>query len=341
MRIAVVILNWNGKELLEKFLPSVIQHSKEVADIYVIDNNSSDNSVAFITSNFTSVKIVQNIDNYGFAKGYNEGLKQINADYFVLLNSDVEVTENWIMPVIDLMQSSVEIAACQPKLLNYNVRDEFEYAGGGGGYIDKWGYPFCRGRLFSTFEKDNGQYNDAREIFWASGACMFIKSKNFIEAGGFDEDFFAHQEEIDICWRIRNLGFKIMYSSASTVYHVGAGTLSFMDPRKTYFNFRNNLLLLFKNHAPQYFVLKLFCRGLLDGIAGMKFLLNGQAGHFIAVVRAHFGFYALLPKMLGKRKHIQKNIKQYATSSVYHGSIVWQYFVKQKRKFPELDQDRF
>lgn len=338
MRVAIAILNWNGKALLEKFLPDVIKHSAGVAEVCVIDNNSTDGSVKFINSTFTSVRVIQNTENHGFAKGYNDGLKQVDADYFILLNSDVLVTENWIQPVIDLMESDPLIAACQPKLLNYNVRDEFEYAGGGGGFIDKWGYPFCRGRIFDSFEKDHGQYNDTREIFWSSGACMFIRAKNFLDAGGFDEDFFAHMEEIDLCWRIRNLGFKIMYCPGSTVYHVGAGTLDKMNPQKTFYNFRNNLLLMCKNHAPEFFLIKFLLRGSLDGLAGIKFLLSGQLGHFIAILRAHFGFYALLPKMLGKRKIIQKKIKHYATSCVYRGSIVWQYFVKGKRKFSELDQ---
>jgi GT2 family glycosyltransferase len=341
MRVAIAILNWNGKALLEKFIPDVIRHSQGIADLYVIDNHSSDDSVKYLTSTFTSVKVVQNIDNYGFAKGYNEGLKRIDADYFILLNSDVQVTENWIQPVISLMESDSEIAACQPKLLNYNVRDEFEYAGGGGGFIDKWGYPFCRGRMFDAFEKDGGQYNDMREIFWASGACMFIRSKNFTDAGGFDEDFFAHMEEIDLCWRIRNLGFKIVYSPGSTVYHIGAGTLSKMNPQKTYYNFRNNLLLMCKNHAPEFFFLKFLLRGILDGLAGIKFLLAGHPGHFFAVIRAHFSFYSMLDKTLEKRKMIRKDIKRYATSCVYRGSIVWQYFVKGKRKFSELDRKLF
>ncbi|TAL62674.1 MAG: glycosyltransferase [Bacteroidetes bacterium] len=341
MRTAVVILNWNGKNLLEKFLPDVIRHSQGAAQVYVIDNNSSDHSVQLLTSTFTSVKIIQNVENYGFAKGYNEGLKHIDTDCFVLLNSDVQVTENWIRPVVGLMESDPSIAACQPKLLNYNVRNEFEYAGGGGGFIDKWGYPFCRGRMFDSFEKDQGQYNDTREIFWASGACLFIRSKKFFDAGGFDEDFFAHMEEIDLCWRIRNLGFKIMYCPQSTVYHVGASTLAKMNPQKTYYNFRNNLLLVCKNHAPGFFLLKLIFRGSLDGLAGMKFLLSGQIMHFFAIIHAHFSFYALFFKMMGKRKLIRKNIKRYATNCVYRGSIVWQYFMKGKRKFSELDKRLF
>lgn len=341
MRVAIAILNWNGKSLLEKFLPDVIKYSQGHAEVYVIDNASSDDSVKFITSNFTSVKIIQNIENHGFAKGYNEGLKQINADCFVLLNSDVQVTEHWISPVVNLLESDAHIAACQPKLLNYAIRDEFEYAGGAGGFIDKWGYPFCRGRMFDTFERDTGQYDDVREIFWASGACMFIRAKNFWEAGGFDEDFFAHMEEIDLCWRIRNLGYKIMYCPQSAVYHVGAGTLTKMNPQKTYYNFRNNLYLLFKNHASGYFYLKFFLRAVMDGLAGVKFLFSGQLRHLFAIVRAHFTFYTMLPRTINKRKAIRGNIKTYATSCVYHGSVVWAYFGKGKRKFSDLDQKLF
>lgn len=341
MRVAVVILNWNGKALLEKFLPDVVKHSAGVAEVYVIDNNSSDGSVQMITSSFNSIKVIQNIENYGFAKGYNEGLKHVDADCFVLLNSDVQVTAGWITPMVKLLESDPFIAACQPKLLNYNVRDEFEYAGGAGGFIDKWCYPFCRGRMFDSFEKDSGQYNDTREVFWASGACLFVRSKIFLEAGGFDEDFFAHMEEIDLCWRIRNLGFKIMYCPGSAVYHVGAGTLAKMNPQKTYYNFRNNLLLMGKNHAPEYFFLKLFLRGSLDGLAGIKFLFSGKVSHFFAVLRAHFSFYAMLPATLRKRKLIKKNIKRYTTSCIYRGSIVWQYFAKGKRKFSELDEKLF
>lgn len=341
MRVAIAILNWNGRALLEKFLPDVVKHSAGVADVYVIDNNSTDESLKLLTSSFTSVKIIQNTENHGFAKGYNEGLKHIVADCFVLLNSDVQVTENWIKPVVALFESDASIVACQPKLLNYNVRDEFEYAGGGGGYIDKWGYPFCRGRIFDSFEKDLGQYNDLREIFWASGACLFIRAKNFFDAGGFDEDFFAHMEEIDLCWRIRNLGFKVMYCPQSTVYHVGAGTLAKMNPRKTFYNFRNNLLLLGKNHAPEYFLIKFLLRGSLDGLAGFKFLFSGQISHFFAVLQAHFSFYSMLPATMRKRRVIQKNIKRYATHCVYRGSVVWEYFAKGKRKFSELDRKLF
>lgn len=341
MNTAVVILNWNGKALLERFLPGVVKHSMDAADVYVIDNASTDQSVEFIRSNFTSVKVIELIENKGYAGGYNDGLKQIPADYFILLNSDVEVTPGWIHPVIRLMDADPGIAACQPKLLNQVIRDEFEYAGGGGGFIDKWGYPFCRGRIFDSFEKDHGQYNDRCEIFWASGACLFIRAQAFTEAGGFDEDFFAHMEEIDLCWRIRNLGYKIVYEPGSTVYHVGAGTLAKMSPKKTFFNFRNNLFLLTKNHAPEFFFLKLFLRGSLDGLAGMKFLLSGDVSHFFAVIKAHFSYYAHMGSMLRKRREIKRKVRRYATSCVYKASIVAAYFIGGKKKFSDLSKDLF
>lgn len=341
MKIAIVILNWNGKQLLEKFIPTVLQHSKNVATIYVIDNASTDRSISILTEKFPDVKIVQNSENGGYARGYNEGLKKIAADYFVLLNSDVEVTYNWIQPIISLMEADRSIAACQPKILNYNVRDEFEYAGGGGGFIDKWGYPFCRGRVFNSFEKDHGQYDDTREVFWASGACLFIRSNIFLETGGFDEDFFAHMEEIDLCWRIRNLGYKIYYCADSAIYHVGAGTLSKMNPKKTFYNFRNNLLLLCKNHAPEYFYFKLFLRICLDGVAGLRFIVSGEFAHCIAVIKAHFSFYALFKQTLRKRNAIRGQIVRYADNGVYRGSIVWDYFVRGKSKFSDIREDLF
>ncbi len=338
-KVAVAILNWNGKSLLQKFLPDVVSYSSP-AEIYIIDNGSSDDSLSFLKINFPDVKIIINEKNFGFAKGYNEGLKKIDAEYFILLNSDVQVTENWIEPLISLMEKDATISACQPKLLNYNVRDEFEYAGGAGGFIDKYGYPFCRGRIFNSFEKDKGQYDETQEIFWASGACLFVRAKNFFEAGMLDEDFFAHMEEIDLCWRMKNLGYKIIYSSVSIVYHVGGGTLK-ISPQKTFLNFRNNLILLIKNHAPEYFRVKFFLRMILDGIAGLKFLLSGQFFHFAAVIRAHFNFYSTFGRTMKKRRAMKKRISRYASSAIYRKSIVVDYFLKGKKKFSELDKNLF
>ena len=253
MKVAVVILNWNGKSFLEKFLPSVFACNSSYAEIIVADNASTDDSVSFLKSKYPQIKIIQNSSNGGFAKGYNDALKLVEAEYYVLLNSDVEVTPNWIDSVIQLMDTDKSIAACQPKIRAFDDKKSFEYAGAGGGFIDKYGYPFCRGRILDTLEEDKGQYNDVREVFWATGACLFVRSECYHKVNGFDEDFFAHMEEIDLCWRLKNLGYKIMYSPNSTVFHVGGGTLNKTSPKKTYLNFRNNLILLCKNHPPKYF----------------------------------------------------------------------------------------
>ncbi len=340
LKTAVVILNWNGKSFLEKFLPSVIAHSAG-ARIVVADNASSDDSIAFLEKNYPPVQIIRLPQNGGFAKGYNDALRQVEAEYYVLLNSDVEVTPGWIEPMQRLMDSDHSIAACQPKILSSSQRHLFEYAGAAGGFIDKYGYAFCRGRIFDSFEEDKGQYNDAREIFWATGACLFIRSEHYHGVGGLDEDFFAHMEEIDLCWRIKNRGFKIMYCPGSTVYHVGGGTLSKISPHKTFLNFRNNLFLLCKNHAPHFFWRKLFLRGILDGMAAFSFLLSGSGRHFFAVIRAHFSFYASFGKTMSKRRKFKKEIKQYTTTAIYRKSIVFDYFFRKKNKFSDLDSTLF
>ena len=271
MKIAVVILNWNGKIWLEKFLDNVIENSK-TAEIVVVDNNSKDNSISYLTKNYPTIRIIKNKGNYGYAKGYNEALKQINSEYFILLNSDIEVTENWISPVIDLMEKDKKISACQPKILDYNHRNKFEYAGACGGFIDKFGYPFCRGRIFNHLEEDLGQYNDSKEVFWALEACLFVRTTHFFEIGGLDEDFFAHQEEIDLCWRLKNKGYKIFVEPKSLVYHVGGGTLNVGSPFKTHLNFRNNLYMLFKNLPLSSLFIIMPIRLVLDGIASITFL---------------------------------------------------------------------
>lgn len=341
MKVAVVILNWNGRSFLEQFLPGVLAFNAPFSEVIVADNASSDDSIEFLQKNFPQVRIVQNAVNGGYAKGYNDALKQVEAEYYVLLNSDVEVTPNWIEPVIAMMDSDPTISACQPKLRAFHQRDIFEYAGAAGGFIDKYTYPFCRGRIFDTYEIDAGQYDDAREIFWATGACMFVRASAFHEVSGFDEDFFAHMEEIDLCWRMKNLGLKVMYCPHSTVYHVGGGTLSKSSSRKTYLNFRNNLVLMCKNHDPNFFVAKLFLRMVLDGIAGMKFLLSGDVSHFIAVIKAHFSFYGSFGKTMRKRKELQRNIKQYASTAVYRRSIVMDYYLRGKKKFSDLEEGSF
>jgi GT2 family glycosyltransferase len=335
-KTAIVILNWNGRKFLEQFLPSVIQHSPTWAEVIVADNASTDDSVSWLKSNYPLVQIIQNEINGGFAKGYNDSLAKVNADYFVLLNSDVEVTANWIEPIIRLMESDSTIAACQPKIRAFHDREKFEYAGAAGGYIDKWGFPFCRGRVFDSFETDQGQYNDTREVFWATGASLFVRANAWKEAKGLDEDFFAHMEEIDLCWRLRNAGWKVMTCGDSIVYHVGGGTLSKQSAQKTYLNFRNNLVLLAKNHAPGWLWIKIYLRMVIDGIAWARFIFTGQWSHAWAILRAHVSFYGSLGKTIRKRRELKKQISHYATDCIYDGSIVWQYFMKGKKKFSEL-----
>ncbi|MPS64651.1 MAG: dTDP-Rha--alpha-D-GlcNAc-pyrophosphate polyprenol alpha-3-L-rhamnosyltransferase [Chryseobacterium sp.] len=306
-KLAVAILNWNGKNWLEKFLPSVVRFS-DGADIYVIDNASTDDSVKFLQLNFPSVKIVINSKNSGFAGGYNEGLRQIDAEYYCLLNSDVEVTENWIEPVLNLFENNPDIAAIQPKILSYNDKNKFEFAGAAGGLIDNLGYPYCRGRVFDEVEEDKGQYNDETEIFWASGCALFIRSQGFWDQDGFDERFFAHQEEIDLCWRLINSGRKIFYTGKSKVYHVGGGTLNKQNAQKTYLNIRNNLSMMLKNLPFPQLIGLIFFRLCLDGVAGIYFGLKQGFPHLWAVVRAHFGFYAQASGTWKRRQKHQKNI---------------------------------
>jgi GT2 family glycosyltransferase len=328
-KIAVVILNWNGVKLLEQFLPSVIQFSPE-ATIYVADNASTDESVAFIKNNFPTVKIVQNKTNQGFAGGYNEALQYINAEIYALVNSDIEVTQNWLKPILETFNVEPETAIIQPKILDFKRKEYFEYAGAGGGFIDQFGYPFCRGRIFDTLEKDNGQYNDKTEIFWASGACFFIRSVVYKELKGFDQDFFAHQEEIDLCWRAINKGYTIKYNSESTVYHIGGATLQQANPQKTYLNFRNSLLMLTKNLPHESLFKVLLVRMLLDGVAGIKFTLEGQFSHCWAIIKAHFSFYRLFLRNYKKREKNQVEI-YFKTKS-----IVYCYYVKNGTVFADV-----
>lgn len=339
--VAIVILNFNGKNFLEKFLPGILQHSSG-HKIHVADNGSTDDSVTYLNTNFPQVNVIAIKDNCGYAKGYNTALKQITADYYVLLNSDVEVTSNWVEPIIELMKKNKKIAACQPKLLDFKERALFEYAGASGGFIDTYGYPFCRGRIFNSLEKDSDQYNDSTEVFWATGACLFVNANAFWEVGGLDEDYFAHMEEIDLCWRLKNVGYSIYVEPASVVYHVGGGTLNKLSSRKTFLNFRNNLITLTKNHPANILFFKIFYRLLLDGIAALKFLFAAQPKHFWAVIRSHFAYYYLLPQTLAKRKKQKKyqNFK-YNRSFTYKGNIVFDHFLKGKKKFTDLEKDHF
>jgi GT2 family glycosyltransferase len=307
------------------------------AAIIIADNKSSDDSIDYLKTNFPEIRIIENSENGGFAKGYNDAFAQVDAEYYILLNSDIEVTENWIKPVIDLMDSNPNIAVCQPKIRSYNERSKFEYAGAAGGFIDKYGYPFCRGRLFQTVEEDKGQYDDGADIFWATGACMFVRATVYHKYGGLDNDFFAHMEEIDFCWRLKNHGFRIVYCPASTVYHVGGGTLPKSSSRKTYLNFRNNFTLLYKNLPASRLFVVFLVRLPLDGIASVKFLYDGGFKDFFAVARAHFSFYLSLPKNHRKRKLI----KPKKVSEMYRRNVVIDYFLKKKRTFTDLSQNSF
>ncbi len=304
-RVAVVILNFNGRHFLKQFLPCVISHSQDV-DIIVADNASTDDSVAVLKSDFPDVRLIVNAQNYGFAGGYNEALKEVDNEILILLNSDVEVTPNWIKPLVDQFDKDKNIVAVQPKLLDYNNRKQFEYAGASGGFLDVFAYPLARGRVFDHCEMDNAQYDTERDIFWASGACIAVRRDAFNLVGGFDADLFAHMEEIDLCWRLKNRGMRIVCQPQSIVYHVGGGTLNKINPKKTYLNFRNNLIIITKNYHYSFCWLIIFLRLILDGIAGFKFLFEGNGKHFIAVIKAHFNFYVTFFTSLSKRRAEQK-----------------------------------
>ena len=333
MKFAIVILNWNGEALLERYLPLVVKYSGD-ADIYVADNASTDGSVALIQENFPNVYLLQNSANNGFAKGYNDALKKVDADIYCLLNSDVEVTPGWLEPIKEAFLKLPEASIIQPKILDLLRRDYFEYAGACGGFLDQFGYPFCRGRIFQAIEKDEGQYDDTREIFWATGACMFIKSEVFHSLGGFDEDYFAHQEEVDLCWRAQNKGLKIYYVGASRVYHLGGSTLSNMNPKKTYLNFRNSLYSITKNLPRKKAFPIIFVRLLLDGIAAIRFILQLKPAHCVAVIRAHLSYYRHFGKMYRKREKANFITMYYVTKS-----IVWSYFVDHVKNFNILVKD--
>ena len=331
MKTAIVILNWNGQKLLEQFLPSVVNFSLDEATIYIADNASTDDSVSYVKTHFPSVKIIKNSQNGGYSKGYNDALKAIDADIYCLLNSDVEVTENWLKPITEAFKNDINTAIIQPKLLDFKEKTKFEYAGAGGGFIDVFGYPYCRGRIFNYLETDHGQFDDETEIFWASGACLFIRSKVYHEVGGLDEDYFAHQEEIDLCWRTQNLGYKVKYVGSSSVYHVGGATLKETNPHKTFLNFRNSLLNVVKNVPKERFLFVIFSRLLLDGIAGIKFIIELRPIHTLAIIKAHISLYKNSIKFLKKRKRLQKK-----SSYFKHTSIVSQYFIFHRIKFKNL-----
>lgn len=332
--VAIVILNWNGRKFLEQFLPSVMATTYPNKQVIVADNASTDDSLVFLQKNYPQVNLIKNPSNEGFAKGYNTALKQVAADYYVLLNSDVEVTPGWVEPIIALMEKDSSIAACQPKLLAHADKKKFEFAGACGGWLDRFAYPFSRGRVFDICEEDKGQYNDAAPCFWASGAAFFVRSSVFHTMKGFDEFFFAHQEEIDLCWRMQLAGYKVYVQPASVVYHVGGGTLPRGNSKKTFLNFRNNLIMLVKNTGTEILIWKLPFRILLDAVAAWRSLLSGDAGYFIAVLRAHFHFADWLLRK--RRLSVFPEKKGGRPEGWYRGSVVWAHFVQKKQAFSEI-----
>ena len=335
MKVAVVILNYNGAAMLERFLPSVVKYSSG-AEVVVADNASTDDSVAVVTDGFPSVRLIKLDMNYGFADGYNKALEQVDAEYYVLLNSDVEVTDGWLEPLLSFMERTPDAVACQPKILAYNSKAHFEYAGAAGGFIDRYGYPYCRGRLFDAVEEDKGQYDDVCRVFWATGAAMLVRSDAFRNAGGLDGRFFAHMEEIDLCWRMLARGGVIYAVPQSRVYHVGGATLNKSNPRKTFLNFRNNLLMLYKNLPSDELRGVMRMRALLDYVAALKFLLTGAWGDFKAVLRARSEYRSMRSEYRSVR---EENLARATVSVIKERtafSLLWQYYVKGKKQFSQL-----
>ena len=333
-KVAIVILNWNGRHYLQQFLPSVLQTTYPDFEIIVADNASSDGSISFLAETYPQIRVIQLSENFGFAKGYNEALKQVQSEYYVLLNSDVEVTKDWLEPMVRLLDADKTIAACQPKLLAYKNKTLFEYAGAAGGWLDQYGYPFAKGRIFDVCETDKGQYDQQEPVFWASGAAMFIRSSVYHEMKGFDDYFFAHQEEIDLCWRIQLAGYKIYSCPQSIVYHVGGGTLPHGNSLKTFLNFRNNHIMLFKNLPGLKKWWNTFFRLLLDAVSAWKGLLTGDGGYFIAILRAHLAFVKWL--LFYRHKSVFPQKRGGNLQGFYKGNIVWRHFVKKKKVFSEI-----
>ena len=335
MKTAIVILNWNGSAMLKRFLPSVIEHSAD-ATVIVADNASTDDSIDMLKKNFAGVQILTLDRNYGFADGYNRALKMVDAEYYLLLNSDVEVAEGWLAPIVNFLDTHADYCACQPKLRAYHRRDEFEYAGASGGFIDKYGYPFCRGRIFNTVEKDLGQYDSPADILWATGACLLIRSRDYWQAGGLDARFFAHNEEIDLCWRLRLMGRKIACVPQSTVYHVGGGTLPKSNPMKTYLNFRNNLTMIYKNAADSELQKVMLVRCILDYVAALQMLASLKWGDFCAVLKARRDFRRWRNSFKAERTRIQAARKTEAIGEIYPHSLLVDYYLKGKKTFAQL-----
>lgn len=334
---AVVILSYKSKEWHERFLPQIVAEAASGYQVYVVDHASPDDTSGFIRAHFPTVQIMTLEENHGFAWGYAQALKRINATYYILLSSDFQVTEGWYPPLLAAMEANKHLAACQPKIRYYRDPAYFEYAGAAGGYMDKWGYMFCRGRIFNTLEKDEGQYDQPAFLFWASGGCLMVRSTVYHHLGGLDPDYFAHMEEIDLCWRMKNAGYQIAYVPGSTVFHVGGAVIAYGSPQKTYYNFRNNLLLLLKNERSAKLWWLIPLRLLLDGIAGLQFLAAGQFRNIWAVVKAHNHFIRSASKWIEKRKLIQPLVTDRNTQGVYPKSIIIQYFFKGKKKFSDLD----
>lgn len=334
--IAVAILNWNGQALLERFLPNVIENSPQ-GDVIVIDNGSTDDSVSWIRANHPTVEIIELPKNGGYAGGYNDAMKQLKHEFVVLLNSDVEVTPNWLEPLLSRLKSDEKIAAIQPKIRALKEREKFEYAGASGGFIDNLGYPFCRGRIFYFNEEDQGQYDDAREVFWSTGACLAVRTSAYHEVGGLDPQFFAHMEEIDLCWRMQRSGYSCWVEPASTVFHLGGATLSSQSTQKTYLNFRNNLILLTKNLPYNRIFPVILSRLVLDGVAGIQFALKGDIKHTLAIVKAHFHYYGRYGKIMKQRS----GVYPWPLPGVYHKSIVRQVFLGGMKKFSQLSSLSF
>lgn len=340
-KLAIVILNWNGEDMMRKYLPSVISNSKQAGvDIYVADNNSTDNSIGMLEKDFPEVKIIRLKENYGFAKGYMLALKEVEAEYFMLLNSDVEIRQkNWLTPMLDYMDKHPECGACQPKLMSLRNPDEFEYAGGAGGFIDKYGYPYCRGRVFGSIEKDYGQYDEIVPLVWATGAALLVRAEVFWQTSGLDSTFFAHMEEIDFCWRMRERGYSIVCIPESKAYHLGGATLNQGNPYKTFLNFRNNLLMLYKNLPQKELNSVMRIRFLLDMLAALQFLLKGDIANFKAIFKARKAFKEMKDSCIPSRAEIQKKKVMEKAPEIGNFSLLWQYYVKGNKTFRKIKND--
>lgn len=332
--VSIVILNWNGKNYLQQFLPFVMQSTYENYTVVVADNGSTDDSVDYLKNNYPQIRIIEFSENFGYAKGYNKALGQVQSDYYILLNSDVKVMPEWIEPLVRLAESNPQIAACQPKIMSYNHPEYFEYAGAAGGWLDYFCYPFAKGRIFDICETDQGQYDESSPIFWASGAALFIQSKAFHEAGGFDNYFFAHQEEIDLCWRLQLAGYTIYSCPQSVVYHVGGGTLPRGNSLKTYLNFRNNHIMMYKNMQGMERIFVICIRALLDGVSAFKGMLSGDGGYFLAVAKAHLAFIKWI--FAEKNKSVFPKNKKATLTGYLRKNIAWEHFVKKKTRFSQI-----